>query len=96
MEYKFNFKNEDEKEELIKQNLNLTLIKLAYHLSESFLIFTDEEIQYELTETKILGNKIDILEDEKEALKKVTKEQDDLLVDNAFKIAEIQMKLGGI
>ena len=53
MEYKFNFKTEEEKEKLIQENPNLTLIKIAYHLGESYLIFTDEEIEYELNENDI-------------------------------------------
>jgi hypothetical protein len=69
MEYKFNFSTEEEKEKLIKDNSNLTLIKIAYHLGESYLIFTDEEIEYELTENDILANKISILEAENKALK---------------------------
>ena len=62
MEYKFTFKTEEEKEQLIKDNSTLILIKIAYHLGEKYLIFTDEEVIYELTETEILGNKISILE----------------------------------
>lgn len=62
MEYKFNFNTEEEKEKLIKDNSNLTLIKIANHLGEDYLVFTDEEITYELTENEILGNKISILE----------------------------------
>ena len=69
MEYKFNFKTEEEKEKLIKDNSHLTLIKIAYHLGESFLVFTDEEVEYELTENEILANKISILEAENKILK---------------------------
>ena len=69
MEYRFNFNTEEEKDNLIKGNSHLTLIKIAYHLGEKFLIFTDEEIEYELTENEILANKIDILETENKALK---------------------------
>ena len=69
MEYKFKFETEEEKERLIKDNSKLTLIKIAYHLDESYLIFTDEEIIYELTENEILGNRISILEAENETLK---------------------------
>ena len=47
MEYKFSFKTEEDKEKLIKDNSHLTLIKIAYHLGESFLVFTDEEVEYE-------------------------------------------------
>ena len=69
MEYKFNFKTEEEKEKLIQENPNLTLIKIAYHLGESYLIFTDEEIEYELNENDILANKISILEQENQELR---------------------------
>ena len=69
MEYKFSFKTEEEKEQQIKNNSHLTLIKMAYHLEEKHLIFTDEEIIYELTENEILENKISILEAENETLK---------------------------
>lgn len=69
MEFKYVFTNEKEKEDLINKNSHLTLIKIAYHLNENYLIFTDEEIIYELTENEILGNKISILEAENENLK---------------------------
>ena len=69
MEYKFNFKTEEEKEQIIKDNSNLTLIKIALHLNESYLVFTDEEVIYDLTENEILGNKISILAAENESLK---------------------------
>lgn len=69
MEYKFNFNTEEEKEQLIKDNSNLTPIKIAYHLDEQYLIFTDEEITYDLTENQILANKISILEAENKILK---------------------------
>ena len=69
MEFKYVFTNEKEKEDLINKNSHLTLIKIAYHLDENYLIFTDKEIIYELTENEILGNKISILESENENLK---------------------------
>ena len=69
MEYKFSFKTEEDKEKLIKDNSHLTLIKIAYHLGESFLVFTDEEVEYELTENEILANKISILEKENKQLR---------------------------
>lgn len=80
MEYKFSFKTEEEKEQLIKDNSHLTLIKMAYHLEEKHLIFTDEEIIYELTENEILENKISILE----------AENADLLLDSAMKDLKIE------
>ena len=43
MEFKYVFTNEKEKEDLINKNSHLTLIKIAYHLDENYLIFTDEE-----------------------------------------------------
>ena len=69
MEYKINFKTEEEKIKLIQDNPNLILIKVAYHLGESYLVFTDKEIEYELTENEILANKISILESENQTLK---------------------------
>ena len=69
MKYKFNFKTEEEKEKLIKDNSHLTLIKIAYHLGESFLVFTDEEVEYKLTENEILANKISVLEKENKQLR---------------------------
>ena len=69
MEYKFIFNSEEEKEKLIKDNHKLTLIKIAYHLGENFLVFTDKETVYELTENEILANKISILESENATLK---------------------------
>lgn len=96
MEYEFTFKTEEEKEQLIKDNSNLTLIKIAYHLGEKYLIFTDEKIEYELTENEILANKISILEAENKELKSITKDQDQLLIDNAYKITMLEMTLGGI
>ena len=69
MEYKFIFNSEEEKEQLIKDNPNLTLIKIAYHLDGKHLVFTDEEVVYELTENEILANKISILESENQVLK---------------------------
>ena len=69
MEYRFNFVTEDDREQLIKDNLNLTLIKIAYHLGESYLVFTDDKIEYELSENEILANKISILEVENKTLR---------------------------
>lgn len=80
MEYKLKFSSEEEKEKLIKENSNLTLIKVAYLLGENYLVFTDEEIEYELTENEILGNKISILE----------AENADLLIDSAMKDLKIE------
>ena len=64
MEYRFNFVTEEDREQLIKDNLDLTLIKIAYHLGGSYLVFTDEEIEYELSENEILSNKILVLQEE--------------------------------
>lgn len=47
------------------------------------------------SEIEILESKISILEKENKKLKEVTKEQDNLLVDNAYKITMLQMNLGG-
>lgn len=75
MNYKIKFETEEEKEKLILENSHLTLIHIACHKNENYLLFTDEEIIFELTETEILNNKISILE----------KENADLLLDNAMK-----------
>ena len=89
MEYKFNFNTEKEKEKLIQDNSSLTLIKIAYHLGEKYLIFTDEEVIYELTENEILGNKISILEAENETLKQelsITQDAVNELIFNSLNI----------
>lgn len=89
MEFKYVFTNEKEKEDLINKNSHLTLIKIAYHLDENYLIFTDEEIIYELTENEILGNKISILEAENETLKQelsITQDAVNELIFNSLNI----------
>lgn len=89
MEFKYVFTNEKEKEDLINKNSHLTLIKIAYHLDENYLIFTDEEIIYELTENEILGNKISILEAENKILKKelsITQDAINELIFNSLNI----------
>ena len=69
MEYKFNFNTEEEKEQLIKNNSNLIPIKIAYHMDENYIVFTDEEIVCPPSEYEVLENKISILEKENELLK---------------------------
>ena len=97
MEYKFKFETEEEKERLIKDNSKLTLIKIAYHLDESYLIFTDEEIIYELTENEILGNKISILTEENENLKQEQEQQNEEILVNMLANTEMfEMLLGMI
>ena len=88
MEFKYVFTNEKEKEDLINKNSHLTLIKIAYHLDENYLIFTDEEIIYELTENEILGNKISILEAEQE------KQNEEILVNMLANTEMFEMILG--
>ena len=95
MEYKFNFNTEEEKEKLIKDNSNLTLIKIANHLGEDYLVFTDEEIIYELTENEILGNKISILEAENKTLKIEQEQQNNEILVNMLANTEMfEMILG--
>ena len=89
MEYRFNFNTEEEKDNLIKDNSHLTLIKIALHLNESYLVFTDEEVIYDLTENEILGNKISILEAENETLKQelsITQDAVNELIFNSLNI----------
>lgn len=95
MEYKLKFSDENEKEKLLKENSNLTLVKIAYLLGESFLVFTDEEIIYDLTETEILGNKISILEGENEKLKLEQEQQNEEILVNMLANTEMfEMILG--
>ena len=89
MEYKFNFKTEKEKEQLIKDNSNLTLIKVAYLLGESYLVFTDEEVEYELTENEILGNKVSALEKENKDFKEEQEKQNEDIVTTLLANAEV-------
>ena len=97
MEHKFNFKTEEEKEQIIKDNSKLTLIKIAYHLDENYLIFTDKETIYELTENEILGNKISILEAENEKLKIEQEQQNEEILVNMLANTEMfEMLLGMI
>ena len=89
MEYKLKFSSEEEKEKLIKENSNLTLIKVAYLLGENYLVFTDEEVIYDLTENEILGNKISILEAENKILKQelsITQDAVNELIFNSLNI----------
>ena len=69
MKYKFIFTNEEEREDILNSNKHLTHIETSYLLGESYLVFTDEEVVYKLTENEILGNKISILEAENKILK---------------------------
>lgn len=95
MEFKYVFTNEKEKEDLINKNSHLTLIKIAYHLDENYLIFTDEEIIYELTENEILGNKISILEGENKKLKIEQEQQNEEILVNMLANTEMfEMLLG--
>lgn len=95
MEFKYVFTNEKEKEDLINKNSHLTLIKIAYHLDENYLIFTDEEIIYELTENEILGNKISILEGENKNLKIEQEQQNEEILVNMLANTEMfEMLLG--
>lgn len=97
MEFKYVFTNEKEKKDLINKNSHLTLIKIAYHLNENYLIFTDEEIIYELTENEILGNKISILEAENEKLKVEQEQQNEEILVNMLANTEMfEMILGMI
>ena len=95
MEFKYVVTNEKEKEDLINKNSHLTLIKIAYHLDENYLIFTDEEIIYELTENEILGNKISILEAENKTLKIEQEQQNNEILVNMLANTEMfEMILG--
>ena len=89
MQYKFIFTNEEEKENILNSNKHLTHIETSYLLGESYLVFTDEEVIYKLTENEILGNKISILEAENETLKQelsITQDAVNELIFNSLNI----------
>ena len=89
MEYKINFKTEDEKEKLVKDNSNLILIRVCYSLGENYLVFTDEEIKYELTENEILGNKVSALEEENNKLQLEQEQQNEEILVNMLANTEM-------
>lgn len=67
-------------------------------LKTNQLILTFEplpEIPIDPSRVYLLEGKISILEKENKKLKEVTKDQDNLLVDNAYKITMLEMNLGG-
>lgn len=69
------------------------------NLETKELIFSYEELPQEPvepTEIEIIQEKISILEAENKELKSITKDQDQLLIDNAYKITMLEMTLGGI
>ena len=74
------FDTEQEKEEIINQNLDKYLIEEKYLLSGNFLIFTN---------TPTLENKISILEEENEKLKQelsITQDAVNELIFNSLNI----------
>ena len=97
MQYKFIFTNEEEKENILNSNKHLTHIETSYLLGESYLVFTDEEVIYKLTENEILGNKISILEAENEKLKVEQEQQNEEILVNMLANTEMfEMILGMI
>ena len=89
MKYKFIFTNEEEREDILNSNKHLTHIETSYLLGESYLVFTDEEVVYKLTENEILGNKISILEAENKILKQelsITQDAVNELIFNSLNI----------
>lgn len=87
MEYKFEFKNEEEKEQILQNNSNKFLTKIEILTSGNFLTFSDiptvEILQQEQAE------KISILEAENETLKQelsITQDAVNELIFNSLNI----------
>lgn len=82
----------------IKSSYNLDLNISNEQVCELYLGILkqqQEETKNERLSLEEATNKISTLEAENKQLKEVTKEQDDLLVDNAYKITMLEMNLGG-
>lgn len=82
------FPHEDYVEAQINTPLPPKIMSGCYKLLNGELIYIPNLDEDELV------NKISILEAEKEALKQINSEQDNLIVDNAYKIA--MLELGGM
>lgn len=64
MEYKFNFKTEEEKENLIQIHSDKFVKETIYTLYEQYIIFTDEMPIIEPTEIELMQNEIKTLKEE--------------------------------
>lgn len=91
MEYKFEFKNEEEKEQILQNNSNKFLTKIEILTSGNFLTFSDiptvEILQQEQAE------KISILEGENSALLESQKVQDRTIVENDMRMMDLEWAL---
>lgn len=86
MYIEYEFKNEEEKESLIKANEGFKIVKIAYLYNKNIIVFLDNSIE----------SKIDILEAENLRLKEVEKEQDKMIMDNAYKMTILEASMGGM
>lgn len=87
MEYKFYFNTNLEKEEIIANNEHLTLLLVAYHFDENYLLFTDAPPS--ITWEEEINDKISILEAENETLKQelsITQDAVNELIFNSLNI----------
>lgn len=84
---------------IIKSHYNLDVNLSIDEVIEKYLEIKkqeEEKIQHENITLEGQGKRMDILQAEKEKLIKITKDQDKLLVDNAYKIAILEMNMGGM
>ena len=62
MKFKYKYKNDEEKEKIIKENNNLFIFGYEYLLEEgNFIVFSDVKPVVEFTPIEIMENKISIL-----------------------------------
>lgn len=86
----------------IAANNNIDPGKSLKEIANEYLIIKqrkaeeEENIVKEKVKLEEQTMKIDLLQAEKEKLLKITKDQDKLLVDNAYKIAILEMNMGGM
>lgn len=83
---------------IIKQNYNLNSNLSVEEVAQAYVSILKQREEQANKHTLFLEEsekKISILEEENKKLKEVTKDQDNLLVDNAYKITILEMNLGG-
>ena len=93
MKYKFEFKNEEEKNQILQENSSKILISIEMLIDGNFLIFSDTPTMETLQQEQ--GNKISILEAENEKLKVEQEQQNEEILVNMLANTEMfEMILG--